>query len=560
MKSLLATLGLALICAMIFTWFSGDRQITETAEVWRLPALSEGNARRTPLSLPHTGEIVLSGPASDHVRLAFKASGYAHLGVLEINVLRGELYTARYGSGSKNKRKICKSKSKEPYTCRLQFHVGDKNETLLTLAAKSESAVISSLSFKPVTSKRQTTISPGEFFYAYVLLILIGPLLVWFRRFGNFETYALAALGLGWVAYSGIAGLAVSLCFVLASYSAISFLQKIEKRNTRALVAIIFGIALFIMFVKFLAPLIADSFANPGGFALALPLGISYFVIKIIDLLLKANAKALENFNLRDYLAFLFLPHTLPAGPIFTYETFLDSNIEGYSIIDFSAGLARMSVGFSKKLIGDAFVLPIVAGSMTRFLDNGLETSPKLVMTMLLANVVYVYLDFSGYSDIAIGAGRIGGRRIPENFKWPLIRGGILQFWQYWHMTLSNWVMRRVYFSAFLASRSTTLATLVAMMVIGLWHTPNMAWLTWAFHHALAMSAQSSIVRPMLKTVEARLSGWLAQAFSSAIYIFGVLFVWLWVALGHSFTLFSSYETALNAYYLGLQAVFGFLG
>lgn len=216
-----------------------------------------------------------------------------------------------------------------------------------------------------------------------------------------------------------------------------------------------------------------------------------------------------------------------------------------------------MGVGVTKKLLADSLLLPLVTGHMDHYL-SGAGDPQRSVLILLVANLLYVYLDFSAYCDLAIGAARAGGRRLPENFDWPLVRSGLRQYWRHWHMTLSQWVMRRVYFPAFLASHSTTLALMASMLTIGLWHAPTISWTLWALHHSLAMAAEGRLFptpaggRPAPASLLERLG-------AGGRHLIGMGLMLGWVSLGHSFTLFANPRLALETYALALTAPFGIL-
>ena len=407
-----------------------------------------------------------------------------------------------------------------------------------------------------VASAKQHSAASGEkLLLGFGVLFALGPLLVWLRRWRNADRFALIALGLGWIATTGWFGFAISVAFALAGYGFYAWIARrpAEKLSTPFLAIACVAIAL--VFIKFVAPYISMSFANPGGFWLTLPLGVSYFAIRIIDLLLSAHSGTVRNISLRDYLAFLFMPYTLPAGPILNYRDFLACRIATYSVVDIAAGAARMGVGVTKKYVADALILPQINHIMFSFLEGGKGDTPLYVAAMLLANTLYVYLDFSAYCDLAIGSGRAAGYRIPENFDWPLLRSSLRRFWQHWHMTLTNWVMRRLYFPAFLSSRSTILSMLASMLVIGFWHSPTLTWAIWAFHHACAMSIEARLFPvSALKTHAGKAVARRPAAAAAISYFGGVAFVWLWVSLGQSFTMFSAPLIALDCYATALMA------
>jgi D-alanyl-lipoteichoic acid acyltransferase DltB (MBOAT superfamily) len=110
-------------------------------------------------------------------------------------------------------------------------------------------------------------------------------------------------------------------------------------------------------------------------------------------------------------------------------------------------------------------------------------------------------------------------------------------------MTLTRWVMRRVYFPAFISSRSVTLSMFVAMMVIGIWHAIGLPWVLWAVHHSLAMAAEARMFPGTTATAETK-----GRVRKGLMRVGGTMFVWAWVSLGHSFTLFASPMIAIRCY------------
>ncbi len=538
--------------AAAFTWFKLDQQVSVTLEyraVSEESATKNKKVSRTDVAFPLSDSIKLDKKNPEHIYLELTALGSNQVGVLKLDFARGSLDVIVSESAVSEKRNVCLidiSDTEKVTSCSVLLKLTDGLPTRVIIVPKVHQVSVHGIDFESVTAKRHTEASSADLLAAFGVLLILGPVFVALRKFNGGEHLLLAAIGLSWIAYTGLSGLIYSLIFIVCGYGVIRLIDILENNKLRALVAALVGVALLVVFVKFLAPLVTTAFANPGGFALALPLGVSYFAIRIVDLLLTAYSGALKKINFLDYVAFMFMPHTLAAGPILTFSEFLSSRIENYSFVDFSAGFARMSFGVGKKLFADTFLLPVVSTSMGEFVVSGMSTSPIIVAKMLLINVLYVYLDFSAYSDLAIGAGRASGRRINENFNNPLIRSGIREYWRHWHMTLSNWVMRRVYLPAFLSSRSQTLSVISCMLVIGVWHTPNLSWSLWAVHHGIAMSAEGKYF-----------PGSSLQRTGSARYLSrlgAIAFVWVWVALGHSFTLFSSVKFALTAYLLALEA------
>ncbi|RUM98331.1 hypothetical protein EET67_06740 [Pseudaminobacter arsenicus] len=556
MNRLATLLLIAVLGAALFSLLSLDRPIDLSMEIHRPLSTGDsiGGVDKEIVSLPLSSPVRLRAEDSESLRLSLQSQGFDHVGVIALTFDGPPIQVINRTASHFETRTICRPSVQDGANrCRLVLRVGNEQETVLLIQPTSDTSYIEQVTFEAATAKRHAAASGEKVLYGFLLLTLLGPVLVWLRRWPKVESVALVALGTAWIATTGIVGLTIAVAFVAGGYISVKWIARVTEKRSRALVAALVGVIAIISFVKFVAPQISAAFANPGGFWLALPLGVSYFAIRIVDLMLNAYGGTLKDLNFRNYLAFMLLPHTLAAGPILTYPDFLRSQISSYSLIDFSAGAARVCIGLVKKLLADAFLLPIVAASMDEFLIAGWGSSPKVVATMLLANVAYVYIDFSAYCDLAIGAGRTAGRRIPENFDWPLVRSGIRQYWRHWHITLSQWVMRRVYLPAFLKSRSLVLSMVTSMMVIGLWHALNLPWALWAFHHGLAMAAEGwlfpSTGKPAMQITRSparRIGSWIS-------YGFGVVFVWLWVALGHSFTLFASVEVALRSYILALS-------
>jgi hypothetical protein len=160
------------------------------------------------------------------------------------------------------------------------------------------------------------------------------------------------------------------------------------------------------------------------------------------------------------------------------------TRIADWSVTDYGSGIAWCLVGLVKKSSADLLLAPGVLKLSQTVALHPDTVSARVVWPILLGQLLYIYLDFSGYTDLALGTGRALGWRLPENFNWPLAKSNLQRYWQSWHMTLSNWVMRRVYFPAFMQSRSPILAAVCAMLAIGVWHQPDFAW---ALHHGIGL-------------------------------------------------------------------------
>ncbi|WP_422049399.1 MBOAT family O-acyltransferase [Shimia sp.] len=223
---------------------------------------------------------------------------------------------------------------------------------------------------------------------------------------------------------------------------------------------------------------------------LILPIGISFYVFQALSYLIdvyRGDAKADANFI--DFAAFIALFPQLIAGPILRYKDLEDQfRKRDHSVELFCDGLARFLVGMAKKVILADAVAPLAD------LVFGAD-SPGMVIAWAgaIAYMLQLYFDFSGYSDMAIGLGKMMGFRFLENFRFPYISRSITEFWRRWHISLSNWLRDYLYISlgGNRVSPGRTYFNLMTVMVLGgLWHGANWTFVLWGFWHGGLLAAE----------------------------------------------------------------------
>jgi alginate O-acetyltransferase complex protein AlgI len=175
---------------------------------------------------------------------------------------------------------------------------------------------------------------------------------------------------------------------------------------------------------------------------LALPIGISFYTFQILSYdidLYRGNAKVQRNFL--TFATYVALFPQLIAGPIVRY-THVEQTLEQrrQTIDDFSGGARRFVIGLGKKVL-----LANVLGELIDIYKTGDENSVLFAWLYIIAYAFHIYFDFSGYSDMAIGLGRIFGFRFHENFNYPYISKSVTEFWRRWHISLSSWFRDYVY-------------------------------------------------------------------------------------------------------------------
>jgi len=194
----------------------------------------------------------------------------------------------------------------------------------------------------------------------------------------------------------------------------------------------------------------------------------------------------------------LFFPSFI-SGPITRYNVFCaELNSRGNKAIreDLKAGSVRVVHGLFKKFVLCPVVWPYVFANAPGPISE-LETS-QLILGMF-AYTLYIYFDFAGYSDIAIGSARMLGIGLPENFNMPFLKKNIQELWANWHMTLTRWLTDYIYWplarslrrSQFLARRPILLSNIciiVTFIVCGMWHGESWNFVVWGLYHGLGLA------------------------------------------------------------------------
>ena len=213
-----------------------------------------------------------------------------------------------------------------------------------------------------------------------------------------------------------------------------------------------------------------------------LPIGISFFTFQAMSYVLDVaqGRGEVQRSPLKVGLYISFFPQLI-AGPIVKYETVarqIDSRRESWA--DFSAGCVRFITGLGKKVL-IANQLAVVADRAFG-LDGG-ALSPSFAWLGSLCYTMQIYYDFSGYSDMAIGLGRMFGFRFLENFSYPYLSCSVTEFWRRWHISLSTWFRDYVYFplgGSRVESPWQHIRNLfVVWLLTGLWHGANWTFIAW---------------------------------------------------------------------------------
>lgn len=239
---------------------------------------------------------------------------------------------------------------------------------------------------------------------------------------------------------------------------------------------------------------------GPLSFAeVALPIGISFFTFQSMSYTIdvaRGSAKHLS--NPIDFAMYVALFPQLIAGPIVRFHELSDQIRSRRVTLDgFSDGVVRFAHGLVKKVV--------VADSVALLADAAFGARPghlsaSAAWVGLAAYTIQIYFDFSGYSDMAIGLGKMFGFTFPENFNRPYSAVSITDFWRRWHMTLSNWFRDYLYLplgGSRVSSSRTYFNLVFVFLVTGLWHGANWTFVAWgAFHGTLLIAERVTGQRP----------------------------------------------------------------
>jgi alginate O-acetyltransferase complex protein AlgI len=246
------------------------------------------------------------------------------------------------------------------------------------------------------------------------------------------------------------------------------------------------------MLVQTLNGLLGTHVPDPG---IPLPLGISFYTFQALSYVIDVYRNDVEPQRRysRVLLYISFFPQLI-AGPIVKYhdiERQMESRTETWE--DAALGLRRFCLGLSKKvLVADAMA---VAADALFGLDPARLSAPAAWLGAF-AYLMQIYFDFSAYSDMAIGLGRMFGFTFKENFDHPYASVNVQEFWRRWHMSLSTWLREYLYFPLGGNRRGkvrTVLNRMTVFLLCGLWHGANWTFVVWGLLHGLALLAEEVV-------------------------------------------------------------------
>ena len=344
--------------------------------------------------------------------------------------------------------------------------------------------------------------------YIFIFIFLPAALIGWYglNRYGKYKLASLflAGMSLWFYGYFNVSYLAIILCSIATNYALSYLLTRIppDKRQSQESlpdgkkhlplfnrlgllsgIVLNLGILFYFKYYDFFIENINLAFHTDFNLKhILLPLGISFFTFQQLSFIIDRALDRCEHYSFLNYLTFVTFFPQLIAGPIVLYKEmipqFEDHSRRRFNAPSFARGIYLFILGLAKKvLLADTFGLMANYGFAQTFSLDSIST-----VFVILAYTFELYFDFSGYSDMAIGLGRMFHIELPVNFDSPYRSCSIKEFWQRWHITLSRFFVTYVYIPLGGSKKGKVrmlLNTFIIFLLSGLWHGAAWTYVAW---------------------------------------------------------------------------------
>ncbi|UQD53434.1 MBOAT family protein [Bacillus methanolicus] len=336
-----------------------------------------------------------------------------------------------------------------------------------------------------------------EFIFAFLPITWLVFFLLNKLELFKLSTIWLVVSSLFFYSWWNVAYLPLILILMIFNYLLGSVLRK-SNSGRRARYLLVFGVAVNLAVLCYFK--YYDFFISNINFAfhtnipllhLTLPLAISFFTFQKIAYLVDSYRKETEQYNFWKYALFVVFFPQLIAGPIVHHKEVIPQFSKALKVLNVenvSKGIFIFTIGLFKKVV--------IADTLAAWATAGFDTAGKLTfidawMTSL-SYTFQLYFDFSGYTDMAIGAALLFNIRLPINFNSPYKAVNILDFWKRWHMTLTRFLTKYLYIPLG-GNRKGTVRTYINVLIVfflsGLWHGAGWTFIFWGTLHGIASLA-----------------------------------------------------------------------
>lgn len=292
---------------------------------------------------------------------------------------------------------------------------------------------------------------------------------------------------------------------VMVAMALVAWFAARKRPGGWRFVAVILLLSAALVAVKYVAvPLYDGRVARLGGelvtVNIGVPLGLSFLTFRLLDYVLAAKAGRVREHRADSFALYAFFLPIFAAGPIQQFDRFLANRSTDGFRSDARAAFGRLLNGTVKAFGLSSLILA----------SAGYDGSGSLIQDLLLQGdvwpawqiwaslwllVIFFYLNFAGYCDLAIGSARLLGYRIDENFNAPFLSRSPQEFWQRWHITLGDWCRNHVFLPVARLTSSPVLAIGVTFLVIGLWHEGTLSFAVYGLLNGAAVLVSILVTR-----------------------------------------------------------------
>ena len=332
-------------------------------------------------------------------------------------------------------------------------------------------------------------------FNSYIFILLFFPLFIFLyflsnRLSGKDGKIVLILAGIVFYSYAGTYSTLIITASIVINYLFSFFIAKYRNYSNLLLAIniVINSLSLFVFKYYGYTMHILGFESNESIKALILPLGISFFSFQQIMFVTSVARKEIEQVHITDYLAFILFFPKLIMGPLMEPVDFINQiNDEERKVINWdniARGIKMFSFGLFKKMVlADGFSLAVNWG-----FNNYTELTTSDSWLVMIFYTFEIYFDFSGYTDMATGVSSMINIDLPINFDSPYKALSIRDFWKRWHVSLTSFLTKYVYFPLG-GNRKGKVRTYVNILIVflisGIWHGANISFIVWGLLHGL---------------------------------------------------------------------------
>ncbi len=364
----------------------------------------------------------------------------------------------------------------------------------------------------------------------FLFAFLPATLLIYFIAPKKIKNIALLIASLIFYAWGEPVYVSLMILSSIVDYTAGRLMEKYSSNKTKKRVVIICSIVFnlsLLCFFKY-SGFFVENFYSAFGvgmktFHIALPIGISFFIFQTMSYSIDVYRGDIKTeHNYLNYITYVSMFPQLIAGPIVRYKT-IKEELQSRTITleHFTQGFTRFIVGLGKKVL-----LANNVGLLFKTIMNTSQNSVVLSWVALIAFSFQIYFDFSGYSDMAIGLGRMLGFTFNENFNFPYISKNITEFWRRWHISLSTFFKDYVYIPMG-GNRKGIVRSIFNLLFVwlltGFWHGASWNFILWGVYYGIIIVFEKFVLKKYLDKLPAAIQhlysifliliGWMIFAF-----------------------------------------------